>query len=125
MARGTIIYSDDPRGKRPNRYFLDGKEVKQAEYDAAFPSHPIKDIAPQVLMETSGAWPRLSDAWGVGAGQKTKAEEVYAKLGVPTEMVSDGAGGFSAKILNNEHQRKLLKATGMHNLDGGYNQAAG
>ena len=119
MARGQITYGS------PFRYYVDGIEVTKEAFDVAFPSHPIKEIAPQALMETSKAWPRLSDSFGVGKGQKEKAEETYRKLGVPTEMVPDGGGGYSAKILNNEHQRKLLKATGRHNLDGGYGQVTG
>lgn len=125
MARGRIIVSDDPYGNRPNRYFVDDREVTKAEYDRVFPSHKIKEIMPQVLMETSRSWPRKSDAWGVGSGQKEKAEATMAKLGVPTEYVSDGSGGYSAVIRNNEHQRKLLKATKMHNLDGGYGTITG
>lgn len=120
MARGTIIY-----GGKKNRYLLEGRPVTKKVFDKAFPSLPIKDIRPNVNMETSGAWPRLSDALGVGKGEKAKAEEVFRKKGVPTEFVPDGSGGFSAKILNNEHQIKVLKALGMHNNDGGYMQTAG
>jgi hypothetical protein len=117
MARGTVIY-----GKKI-RYFIDQVECTREEFDERFPPKPIE--VPNALMETSKAWPRLSDSWGVGKGQKEKAEETMRKLGVPTEYVPDGSGGYSAKILNNEHQRKLLKATGMHNNDGGYGQVTG
>lgn len=122
MARGTVIY-----GKKL-RYFVDGKEVTQKVYDKTFPPRPIEEIVggpPTTLMQTSKSWPRLSDAYGVGKGQKQKAEETMKKLGVPTEYVPDGSGGYSAKILNNEHQRNLLKATGMHNNHGGYGQVTG
>ncbi len=123
MAHARIVYPDRP--SQPFRYYADGREVTKEEFDRLFPSRSLKEISPQVLMETSKAWPRESDAWGCGAGQKEKAEATYAKLGVPTEMVSDGHGGYSAKILNNEHQRKLLKATRMHNTQGGYGGVAG
>lgn len=120
MAHARIIYGN------PIRFYADGVEVTEERFNELFPKRSMRQInPPQVLMETSKAWPRLSDAWGVGAGQKAKAEEVYAKLGVPTEMVPDGHGGYSAKILNNEHQRKLLKATKMHNCDAGYGGIAG
>lgn len=119
MARGTITYG------AKFQYFVDGKEVTREEFDRVFPSHPVREIRPQALMETSKAWPRKSDALGVGRNQKEKAEATMAKLGVPTEYVPDGCGGYSALIRNNEHQRNLLKATGMHNNDGGYGQVTG
>jgi hypothetical protein len=124
MARGKVVYGQTVR--QPNRYFIDDKEVAKAKFDAAFPSHPIEGgLCPMAMMETSKSWPRISDAWGVGKGQKNKAEEVFRKRGVPTEFVSDGAGGFSAVIRNNAHQRDLQKAFGRHNNDGGYGQVTG
>ncbi len=122
MARGRIIYGQS------RRFFVDDREVTQAEFDEAFPSRPIGQllkVEPNALMETSKAWPRMSDALGVGKGQKQKAEEVFAKKGVPTEFVPDGSGGYSAVIRNNAHQRDVLKAMGMHNNDAGYGQVTG
>ena len=122
MARGTIVYPVNG----PSIYKVDGNEVTKEVFDATFPSHPVSDLTlPNVMPETSKAWPMLSDAWGVGKGQKEKAEEVFAKLGVPTEFVPDGAGGYSAKVLNNEHKRRLHKATATHHNDGGYGQVTG
>jgi hypothetical protein len=121
MSSGKITYGN------PIRYYVDGQEVDKAKFDERFPNHPIKGHAPQALMETSKAWPRLSDAYGIGGGpgRKEAAEARMAKLGVPTEYVPDGSGGYSAVIRNNAHQRDLLKATGMHNLDGGYGSITG
>lgn len=122
MARGTVIY-----GKKI-RYFVDGKEVTQKVYDKTFPSRPMKEVlgvAPQTLMETSKSWPHLSNAFGVGKGQKKKGEALYHKLGVPTELVSDGHGGYDAVIRNNAHQRDLQKALGYHNNHAGYGSVTG
>jgi hypothetical protein len=111
---------------KPTKYFVDGREVTKKEFDAKTPHHDIKEaVGVQTLMETSKAWPRKSDAFGVGANQKEKAEEAYKKLGVPTEMVPDGSGGYSALIRNNAHQRDLLKACKMHNRDGGFGGITG
>ncbi len=120
MASGKITYGN------PIRYYVEGKEVAKAEFDKVFPGHPVKGgRVPNTLMETSKAWPRLSDALGVGAGEKAKAEEVFRKKGVPTEFVPDGGGGYSAVMRNNAHQRDVLKALGMHNNDAGYGQVTG
>lgn len=124
MSRGRVIYGN--LYGQPRQYFIDGVECTEAEFNKRFPPKPISaGNLPNVNMETSASWPRLSDALGVGKGQKAKAEEVFRKKGVPTEFVPDGAGGYSAKILNNAHQIKVLKALGMHNKDGGYQQTAG
>jgi hypothetical protein len=122
MAAGKITYGN------PIRYYVDGKEVTKSKFDEVFPGHPVKgDCRRRIntLMETSKAWPRLSDALGVGAGQKEKAEELYRKKGVPTEFVPDGCGGYSAVMRNNAHQRDVLKALGMKNNDGGYGSITG
>lgn len=121
---GKIIY-----GSRKNRYFIDDKEVTEKAFHKRFPSNKItgddrtRSIA--TLMETSRSWPRKSDAFGVGRRQKKKMEDLCRKKGVPTEYVPDGAGGYSALVRNNAHQRDLLRAFGMHNRDGGYGQVTG
>lgn len=77
------------------------------------------------LMETSAAWPRKSVSLEVDAKQKKSAEEHAAKLGVPTEYEVNSTGGAQPIIRNNEHQRKLYKALGYINRDGGYGQITG
>lgn len=122
MARFRIIYSTPPK------YYIDGNEVVESVFNALCPKKPISGLlkeVPQTLMQTSKAWPRISDAWGVGKKQKKQAEETMAKLGVPTEYVPDGGGGYSAVIRDNQHQRDLLKATRMHNNEAGYGQVTG
>ena len=104
---------------KPIRYFVDGVEITEKEYRKRFPKPKVLPRV-QALMETSKAWPRKSDAFGVHPKQKEKAEAFYAKLGVPTEIDSDGC----AIIRNNAHQRDLLKARGWHNNDGGYGGVA-
>ncbi len=120
MASGRIVYGN------PIRYYLDGNEVAKAEFDANTPNHSLKEAAAvNTLMETSKAWPRESDAFGVGANQKDRMMKICKDRGVPTEYVPDGHGGYSALIRNNAHQRDLLKALGMHNNEGGYGSITG
>lgn len=110
-----IVYS------KPPRYYLDGKEVSKREFDKNTPSHdPLDGDCATAFKESSKAWPRLSDGWGVGAGQKEEAEAMYAKKGVPTELRPDGAGGYLAVIRNNAHGRELNKAFKRHNNHGGF-----
>lgn len=123
MSAGRITYG------KPFRYYVDGVEVTEERFHEVFPSHRVRGDkrarSINTLMETSKAWPRKSDALGVCKGQKEQAEAVMKKLGVPTEYVPDGAGGYSALIRNNAHQRDILKATGQVNYDGSYGQITG
>lgn len=117
-----IVYSTPPK------YFIDGNEVTEETFNASCPKKSVSGLlkeVPNALMETSKAWPIISDAWGVGKKQKKQAEETMAKLGVPTEYVSDGHGGYSAVVRNNQHKRELMKATRTHNTQGGYGTITG
>ncbi len=125
MSRFRVVYS------KPPKFYVDGNEVAEKVFNALCPKKPVAGLlkeVPQTLMQTSKSWPRVSDAFGVGAKQKAKAEAMMAKLGVPTEYVPDrpdGQGGYSAVIRDNQHQRDLLKALKMHNNEAGYGQVTG
>lgn len=59
---------------------------------------------------------KLSDALAVHPSQVEEAREQAKKLGVPTEFAKDGR----AVITSRYHQKRLVKALGMFNRDGGY-----
>lgn len=115
--------SREPYSKKV-RYFIDDKEVTEEEYRAKSPKKgkEFLDGEPMALMETSGAWPRKSDALGIHPKQKKKMEAMFKHHGVPTEFdATDGR----AIIRNNAHQRDIMKVLKCHNNDGGYGQVTG
>lgn len=65
---------------------------------------------------TPGNWPMKSDALGCHPDQVKEFEQHCASLGVPTRYTSDGR----AVLENREHRRRLLRAMGYHDRDGGY-----
>ncbi len=87
-------------------YVLDGKEVTEAEFLAAFPEQEIVAGEPPGGPALSG-WPILSDALAVHRKRIPEAEESARKRGVPTEFVKkDGRPIFRDR----SHRRAYLKA---------------
>lgn len=95
------------------KYAPDGISIEGVYYE--------RDIAAEHMRQaTRGAatgWPLKSDAAGVHPDDAKKASESSAKMGVPTEF--DRKTG-QAIFRDRSHRRAYLKATGMHDRQGGY-----
>lgn len=89
----------------PDHFYVDDKEVSQAEYEAA---HTPKEIG----CPETGNWttPVLSDAMAVHPKQIKDAMDRDKKAGVPTEYAPDGR----PIVRSGDHQRRLAKSLGMH-----------
>lgn len=55
-------------------------------------------------------WPMTCFASGVHAGDAQKLRDEFKRVGVPTEVTSDGDPVYTSP----EHRRRALKARGMH-----------
>ena len=108
--RGKVTYSFDGTPT----YFIDGREVTQAEYDERFPSKLAFDgQAPDVY-----CWrePLVSLALGVHPEQVAEANERNRKCGIAARYDSTG----KAHIPNRSDRNRLLARCGMHDNDAGY-----
>ncbi len=107
---------------KENRYYVNGEEVTKAEFDVICPSKPLHaGVPPATLMQTSAAWPLLSDSMGCDPTQIDHFQNDSIKRGVPTEFDKEGRAIF----LSNAHKRDYAKAYGYPNRDGGYGQITG
>lgn len=95
---------------RGDRYFIDGKEVTKAEFDAAFPDLGAGQSA------ICHFKPILSDALAVHPKQVQEAMEDAKRKGVPTEFLPDGRPVLRTR----QHRKEYLKAYGFHDKRGGY-----
>ncbi len=100
--------SYDRNGNRCN-FQIDGKEVSEAEFDAAHQTHDVSESTSYV--PAPWRWPRLSESAGCHPKQVKTMQDAYAKLGVQTEFTSDGRAVFRSK----EHEKAHLKASGRYN----------
>lgn len=105
--KGRIVYHHD--GTRTCS--IDGKEVTEAEWDAAFPPRPLGDGS-----GLCSCPPNISDGMAVHPRQVGEAAEDARKKGVPTEFLPDGRPVFRSRA----HQKAYIKAYGFYNKDGGY-----
>lgn len=87
------------------KWLLDGKEVSQEEFEAAFPPKPLESGECPFGPALTG-WPIHSLALGYHHTQREEATAHLAKLGVPTEIDPQGR----PVLRNREHRRALLKA---------------
>lgn len=106
--KGRLVFHND--GTRT--CYIDGQEVSQAEWDAAFPPRTGGD-GPCSL---SSVPPNVSDGLAVHPRQVEEARESARRKGVPTEFLPDGRPVMRSRA----HQKAYLKAYGFHNRDGGY-----
>lgn len=104
------------------RYFVDGVEVTEKEYDALLATPVLERKPPRgkkaepKAPKRNAKWPLKSKAAGVHKSLAGKAAEHAAKLGVPTEFTPTGEAVFRDR----GHRRAFLKAHGMVDHDGGY-----
>lgn len=99
---------------KPDQYFLDGKEVTRAEYDAAFPDKPIGGSAPCFFK------PIVSDALAVHPRQVKEATEDARRKGVPTDFQPDGRPIFRTR----QHRSEYLRRYGFYDRQAGYGDPA-
>ena len=97
-------------------YFVDGTEVTEEEYNDLLPgSQPgaMDEVGVAMLgAKNCGAWPVLSDAFGVHPSQVEAAEAACRAQGVPCEYTRDGTG--RAIFTSQQHMRDVLRNNGMH-----------
>lgn len=99
-------------------YFINGNEVTEAEYKAAFPD---KAGIPMMSGISHKHWPQRSKACAVHKGQVKRANERNAKLGLSTYYEPDG----TAVIPDRAERARLHKAEGFFDNDAGYGDFAG
>lgn len=95
------------------KYMINGKQVSRRRYIRALNLATGKAF----MTNSKSGWPRESRWMGVMPYQAKAAQEADAAAGVPTEYTKKG----NAIIRDNQHQKKLMKAKGLHNRDGGWN----
>ena len=95
-------------GRREN-FQINGKEVTEAEFDAASPKKPI-DFTPPYI-PAPWRWPRKSESAGCHPSQVKEMQEAYAKCGVQTEFTPAGEAIFRSR----GHEKAHLKVSGRHN----------
>ncbi len=88
------------------RFFIDGNEVSEAEFNVEFPEQPIVVGEPYRPTQFK---PIASEACAVHPKQRQKAIELAAKQGVPTEFNSMGQPIFRSR----QHRRAFLRAKGL------------
>jgi len=99
---------------RGDKYFLDGKEVTQAEFDQALPDAP-KGGKP-FESKHCNSWPIYSDALAVHPLDVEEARQDSRAKGVATEFLPDGR----AVLTDRGHRKKYMRAYGFHDRKGGY-----
>ena len=112
MKGDKIVFGEN--GK-PDRFYLDGTEVPEAEFRARHPDQEIGDGSALL-----GFKPIHSDALGYHPSQIAEAHEYLAKKGVDCEIDSKGRPVFTSR----QQRAKFLKATGYFDRDAGYGDPA-
>jgi hypothetical protein len=109
--RGEIISLStvDPSKRK---YLIDGVEVTEDEYLAAFPSRFEELLLSQAPAGPAlTGWPIHSDALGYHPKQIPEAREHFKKLGIgDTEIDKMG----NPVLRDRMHRRRVLKALGRH-----------
>lgn len=106
--RGEIRVTNT--GKR--RYFLEGREVAAAEFDAAFPAKPLGEPATSSLT----GWPLVSSALAVHPSQVEAANARNARHGIAARYDRKG----KAVIPDRGDRKRLMRLEGMHDNEAGY-----
>ena len=106
-------------GRLGDGYYVDGVAVARADFYRLFAADKAK--LPQVsegrLVGKKGhGWPKKSFAIGVHPAQRQEAIDQASALGVPTDF--DGEG--RAVLTDRAHRKRIAKALGYHDCDGGY-----
>lgn len=105
---------------KPWEYFMEGKPITKAEYDAALSDKPT-DVAP-MLGNTPSCWPMKSDALAVHPSQIPEAMERNKKHNVHVEYdPKDGR----AILADRGQRRDLCNIEGVHDRQGGYAETGG
>lgn len=104
-ANGKVVYGRNGA----KEWYVDGRQVTKAEFDAAFPPKPDFGGSAPAGPALTG-WPLHSDALGYHPSQRAEAGAHLAKLGVPTEIDPQGR----PVLRNREHRRQVLKALKIH-----------
>lgn len=88
-------------------YFLSGKEVTEEEYLGQLPGGTPAG---------GSAWPMLSEALAVHPEDIPEAKAFYKKRGLDVDFSKDGR----VVMRDRAHRRKVIKANGSFDKDGGY-----
>lgn len=100
---------------RPDRYYVDGKEVTEDVYEAHLPNKPASKAGECSL--SGWSQPILSDALAVHPDQIQEARDKAIRLEVPTDFTPDGRPILTSR----EHRRRYMqRVEGCHDKSGGY-----
>ena len=97
------------------RYYLENKQVTEAQYRAVHPLPASCGGAPGGTPTTG--WPILSDALAVHPEQIEEAKKDAAMRGIDVDFVPEDG---RAVLRDRDHRRRMLRAYGFHDRDGGY-----
>lgn len=98
---------------KPDRWYIDNKEVTEAEYNQAFPYKPL-DLSGN--MGLCGWTPIVSEAMCYHPKQVAEAREFYKKKGINVEIRPTGHVVFATR----QQRREVLRVNGIHDNQGGY-----
>lgn len=99
-------------------FYIDNREVTEAEFRAAFPDAPVVEV--KGPLRTGKSWPLISDALGVHPKQVAEAIESARAKGVPTEFTAKGQPIFTSRA----HRTAYCRVYGFYDRNGGYGDAA-
>jgi hypothetical protein len=104
---------------RPDRFFIDGREVTKEEHDRQFEQY--RAALPQVKDPHDGSalagWkPIHSDALACNPNQVPEMEAEAKRRGVPTEHDGEGRPVLTSR----SHRRDYMRAFGFFDRHGGY-----
>lgn len=114
--RKTI--GDDGEYVETQVFYLDNKEVTEAEFRAEFPDAPLTEV--KAPLRKGRGWPLVSDALGVDPTQTQEAIESARAKGVPTEFTPRGQPVFTSRA----HRNAYCRAYGFFDRNAGYGDAA-
>jgi hypothetical protein len=116
MMRTTIVY-----GRSGKRYFVNGAEVSQAEYEAASPKRFAELLGGVQTVQKQGkqGWPLQLDSLAIHPDDIPKQMERDKKFGVPTQYNPEDGRPI---ITDNGHRTKYLRSRGVFDAAAGYLQ---
>lgn len=99
-------------------FYLDNKEVTEAEFRAEFPDAPLTEV--KAPLRKGRGWPLVCEALGVHPSQVQEATELAKTKGVPTDFRPTGEPVFTSR----SHYRDYCLAHNYYMRNAGYGDAA-
>lgn len=117
--RTRIVYPAVGEKWRGNRYYIDDKQVAEAEYRATCKPFDMSELSAPPAAEANWKQPIASEAIACHPDQIPEMRASLEAAGVKAEIDSHGRVIMTSRA----HKREICKAMGMFDRDGGYGDA--